>query len=200
MGRRHPATIYIHVSWAAIFWTLDPSRLQHSHSMTFSTTKVLLGLLATTASAFPSALLEEAMKSPEMAARAAEIASTRDPTSDLFEPVPVFNAAAQYVDVGPGSGHEWQAPGPNDLRGPCPGLNAFSNHGFLPKDGYATITQFIEATTKVSGMSLDLAAFLALYGAVVDGSGTGWSIAGTPPASLLHPLGGGNGLSGSHNK
>jgi len=200
MGRRHPATIYIHVSWAAIFWTLDPSRLQHSHSMTFSTTKVLLGLLATTASAFPSALLEEAMKSPEMAARAAEIASTRDPTSDLFEPVPIFNAAAQYVDVGPGSGHEWQAPGPNDLRGPCPGLNAFSNHGFLPKDGYATITQFIEATTKVSGMSLDLAGFLALYGALIDGSGTGWSIAGAPPASLKYPLGGGNGLSGSHNK
>jgi hypothetical protein len=175
--------------------------------MPFSTTKVLLGLLATTASAFPSALLEEAMKSPEMAARAAEIASTHDkrqvtadPTSDIFEPIPIFNAAAQYVDVGPGSGHEWQAPGPNDLRGPCPGLNAFANHGFLPKDGYATITQFIEATTKVAGMSLDLAGFLALYGAVIDGSGLGWSIAGTPPASLKYPLGGGNGLSGSHNK
>ena len=176
--------------------------------MTFSTTQVLLGLLATTVSAFPTAMLEEAMKSPEMAARAAQIASTRDmkrqvtadPASALFEPIPIFNAAAQYVDVGPGSGHEWQAPGPNDLRGPCPGLNAFANHGFIPKNGYATIGQFVEATERVVGMSADLAGFLALYGAVIDGSGTGWSIGGTPPASLEYPLGGGNGISNSHNK
>jgi hypothetical protein len=175
--------------------------------MTFSSTKVLLGLLAATVSAFPSALLEEAIKSPEVAARAAEIASTHDkrqtttdPASNIFEPVPIFNAAAQYVDVGPGSGHEWQAPGPNDLRGPCPGLNAFSNHGFLPKNGYATIAQFIDATTSVTGMSVELATLLAIYGAVIDGSGLGYSIAGTQPASLKYPLGSGNGLSGSHNK
>jgi hypothetical protein len=175
--------------------------------MTFSTRTAVLGLLATTISAFPTAMLEEAMKSPEMAARAAQIASTKDkrqvtadPTSALFEPVPIFNAAAQYVDVGPGSGHEWQAPGPNDLRGPCPGLNAFANHKFIPKNGFATIQQFVDATERVVGMSADLAAFLALYGAVIDGSGTGWSIGGTPPASLKYPLGGGNGISNSHNK
>lgn len=34
----------------------------------------------------------------------------------------MFDAESQFVDVGPGSGHEWQAPGPNDLRGECPGL------------------------------------------------------------------------------
>ncbi|KAF5354416.1 hypothetical protein D9758_010761 [Tetrapyrgos nigripes] len=31
--------------------------------------------------------------------------------------------------------HQWIAPGPNDLRGPCPGLNTLANHGFLPRDG-----------------------------------------------------------------
>ncbi|KAF5354419.1 hypothetical protein D9758_010764 [Tetrapyrgos nigripes] len=31
--------------------------------------------------------------------------------------------------------HQWKAPGPNDLRGPCPGLNTLANHGFLPRDG-----------------------------------------------------------------
>ncbi|THU90501.1 Cloroperoxidase [Dendrothele bispora CBS 962.96] len=31
--------------------------------------------------------------------------------------------------------HQWMAPGPNDLRGPCPGLNTLANHGFLPRDG-----------------------------------------------------------------
>jgi hypothetical protein len=175
--------------------------------MTFPTTQVLLSLLATTVSGFPSAMLEQAIQSPEMAARAAQIASTRDkrqftadPTSALFEPVPIFNAAAQYVDVGPGSGHEWQAPGPDDLRGPCPGLNAFANHKFIPKNGFATIQQFVDATYRVVGMSPEFAGFLALYGAVIDGSGTGFSIGGTPAVSLKYPLGGGNGLSGSHNK
>ncbi|KAK7451221.1 hypothetical protein VKT23_012559 [Stygiomarasmius scandens] len=31
--------------------------------------------------------------------------------------------------------HAWIAPGPNDLRGPCPGLNTLANHGYLPRDG-----------------------------------------------------------------
>jgi hypothetical protein len=29
----------------------------------------------------------------------------------------------------------WQAPGPGDIRGPCPGLNTLANHGFLPRNG-----------------------------------------------------------------
>lgn len=36
-----------------------------------------------------------------------------------------FNAKEQYVST---SGeHAWVAPGPTDLRGPCPGLNAAAN-------------------------------------------------------------------------
>ncbi|KAL2829568.1 Chloroperoxidase [Aspergillus pseudoustus] len=31
--------------------------------------------------------------------------------------------------------HEWRAPGPNNSRSPCPGLNAMANHGFLPRNG-----------------------------------------------------------------
>nr|7ZBP_A Chain A, Marasmius rotula UPO [Marasmius rotula]7ZBP_B Chain B, Marasmius rotula UPO [Marasmius rotula]7ZBP_C Chain C, Marasmius rotula UPO [Marasmius rotula]7ZBP_D Chain D, Marasmius rotula UPO [Marasmius rotula] len=33
------------------------------------------------------------------------------------------------------SAHPWKAPGPNDSRGPCPGLNTLANHGFLPRNG-----------------------------------------------------------------
>lgn len=54
-------------------------------------------------------------------------------------PFPSFDAKAQYVDVGPGSGHEFHSPGPNDRRGQCPGLNAAANHGFLPRNGLPTI-------------------------------------------------------------
>lgn len=74
--------------------------------------------------------------------------------------------------------------------------SAFANHGFLPKNGYATISQFVQATENVVGMGADLAIFLATFGALVDGSGTAWSIGGTPSIGA----GGGNGISGSHNK
>lgn len=169
---------------------------------------LLLGLLATTTSAFPADVMKRAMEHPELLARltnAMESVDKRqiikaDGATAIFEPIPIFNAKAQYIDVGPGSGHEWQAPGPNDLRGPCPGLNAFANHGFLPRNGYATIGQFVDATETVVGMGVDLAAFLAVLGAAIDGSGLAWSIGGTPPASLGGLLGGGNGISGSHNK
>ena len=30
---------------------------------------------------------------------------------------------------------DWRRPDRDDLRGPCPGLNALANHGFLPRDG-----------------------------------------------------------------
>jgi hypothetical protein len=52
-----------------------------------------------------------------------------------------FNAADQFVDVRPGTTHQFIAPGPNDKRGPCPGLNAAANHGFLPRSGITTIAQ-----------------------------------------------------------
>ena len=52
-----------------------------------------------------------------------------------------FNAADQFVDVRPGTAHEYRAPRPNDKRGPCPGLNAAANHGFLPRTGIPNIQQ-----------------------------------------------------------
>ena len=50
-------------------------------------------------------------------------------------------------------------------------------------------------------MGADLAAFLAVLGAAIDGDGTSWSIGGTPGPGVGGPLSGlGNGISGSHNK
>lgn len=204
---------------------------------------LLLSSAPQLATAFPSSILSQAAsQDPTFAARAAEILRsssssntfnskrqilTADGATKIFEPVGIFNAEAQLVDVGPGSGHEWIAPGPEDLRGPCPGLvcgekrsspiisighekvvdiffflltlltfcfftfekqNAFANHGFLPHNGYATITQFIEATNSVVGMGVQLAAFLAVLGAGIDGDGISWSIHGTPPPGVGGPL------------
>lgn len=59
---------------------------------------------------------------------------------------PPFDAKSQYIDT-TGS-HAFKAPGPTDQRGPCPGLNAMANHGYLPHNGIATIDQFITGTGK----------------------------------------------------
>lgn len=89
----------------------------------------LLASLVATATAFPSQLMEEAMGSPEMVKRAVDMLSERaggvtaDGATKIFEPVPIFNEKAQFVDVSAGSGHEWQAPGKDDIRGPCPGVS-----------------------------------------------------------------------------
>ena len=97
--------------------------------------------------------------------------------------------------------YAYVAPSATDLRGPCPGLNALANHNYLPHNGYATIAQFINATNTVFGMGTDLAAFLSVYAAAIDGDGTGWSMGGTPPSGgLLNLATIGDGLSGSHNK
>lgn len=99
--------------------------------MKFSKSYALVGALAPLASAFPAAMLEAAARDPEIKARAEEMTKLlaarqagADSATSIFEPVPIFNEQAQFVDVSEGSGHEYVAPGPNDLRGPCPGLNA----------------------------------------------------------------------------
>lgn len=87
------------------------------------------------ASAFPTAILEAAAYDPAILKRAEKIAKLlekrqagADAATAVFEPVDIFNPETQYINVTKGSGHEYVPPGPNDLRGPCPGLNAFANH------------------------------------------------------------------------
>lgn len=46
----------------------------------------------------------------------------------------------------PEPGYEFQSPGPNDSRGPCPGLNLLANYGYLPRDGYVNFGQAVNAT------------------------------------------------------
>lgn len=103
--------------------------------MHFSSIPLSLAALAPLANAFPAAIMEAAASDPALLARAAEMAQQlkgrqagADAATAIFEPIPIFNEKAQFINVTKGSGHEYVAPGPNDLRGPCPGLNAFANH------------------------------------------------------------------------
>ncbi|RBA20642.1 hypothetical protein FPRO05_08089 [Fusarium proliferatum] len=120
-----------------------------------------------------------------------------------------FNAEKQRISV---SGeHEFLPPNlkAGDQRGPCPGLNALANHGYLPRNGVADMQTIIKATNEVYGMSLDLGGFLAVYGTVFNGHlvslNPGYSIGGPSRFSQNILNGGGllgtpSGLSGSHNK
>ncbi|KAL6704030.1 hypothetical protein ACN47E_008794 [Coniothyrium glycines] len=176
--------------------------------MHISFSQLLLTGLAPVVSAFPAAMLEAAAADPATLRRAEEYAKTLQKkqagagaATALFEANPSFNAQAQYVNVSRGSGHEYVPPGPNDLRGPCPGLNAFANHNFLPHNGYASVQQYIDVTQKVVGMGPLLATFLSVLGGALDGDILNWSIGGTPSLAQGGVTGVlGNGLSGSHNK
>jgi len=77
-----------------------------------------------------------------------------------------------------------------------------ANHGYFPKNGVGGLTDFIVGTGEAFGMGADLAAFLAVYGAIFDGDLLQYSIGGPYPSltNLGGLLGAPAGLSGSHNK
>ncbi|KAI0814073.1 hypothetical protein GGR55DRAFT_687083 [Xylaria sp. FL0064] len=120
-----------------------------------------------------------------------------------------FNAEEQRISVD--GEHAFVPPNfkAGDQRGPCPGLNALANHGYLPHNGVAAMATLIQAVNEVYGMSIDLGGFLAVYGTVFDGNplstNPGYSIGGPSEFSQnilngLGLLGTPTGLSGSHNK
>lgn len=65
--------------------------------------------------------------------------------------------------------HRFIAPGPNDIRGPCPGLNTAANHGFLSRDGIVTFAELTDTQQNVYGVGYDLAVLLAVLGVGLDG-------------------------------
>ncbi|GAB7354943.1 hypothetical protein MBLNU459_g5561t1 [Dothideomycetes sp. NU459] len=70
-----------------------------------------------------------------------------------------------YQVPAPGdTAHAFVAPGPNDIRGPCPGLNAAANHNFLAHDGITTFNELVDAQQNLYNVGYDLATLLALLG------------------------------------
>ncbi|KAL5120484.1 hypothetical protein ACEQ8H_001502 [Pleosporales sp. CAS-2024a] len=65
--------------------------------------------------------------------------------------------------------HYYTEPGPNDIRGPCPGLNAAANHNFLSHDGITNFDELVDAQQNVYNVGYDLAVLLAVLGIVADG-------------------------------
>ncbi|KAG9494907.1 hypothetical protein J7337_013136 [Fusarium musae] len=96
-----------------------------------------------------------------------------------------------------------------DQRGPCPGLNALANHGYISRKGVTSLVEVAAAINQVYGMGVDLATILATMGTVFVGNplslDPGFSIGATASGSqnilgnLFGLLGTPRGLNGSHN-
>lgn len=69
----------------------------------------------------------------------------------------------------PEAEYPFKAPGPTDQRGPCPGLNTLANHGYIPRNGIATIGQINAGTARLFNMGADLSSLLATGGALDGG-------------------------------
>ncbi|KAK4078252.1 uncharacterized protein Triagg1_3268 [Trichoderma aggressivum f. europaeum] len=53
--------------------------------------------------------------------------------------------------------NDWQPAGPDDSRGPCPGLNSLANHGFLPRSGKnLTVIDLLRGTYEGLGLSPEI--------------------------------------------
>lgn len=73
-----------------------------------------------------------------------------------------FDPSSQHVsNTGE---YAWVAPGTGDQRGPCPGLNALANHGYLPHNGVADIPTIVSAVNNGKSVSLwDFPRLLAAF-------------------------------------
>ena len=61
-----------------------------------------------------------------------------------------FDPVQQHVDVS--GAHAFIAPQASDLRGPCPGLNAAANHGYIARNRYTTLQESLDAIVEVYGL------------------------------------------------
>ncbi|KAI8951280.1 Chloroperoxidase [Xylaria longipes] len=133
----------------------------------------------------------------------------REHLAQLKEKTLSFDPLADPIDV---SGeHSFKAPDfqNGDQRGPCPGLNALANHGYIPHDGIVAFLDVLEPANTVFGMSLDLVSILAGVITAYVGNPVslhpGFSIGGMSSKSsnilgnLFGLLGKPRGLIGSHN-
>lgn len=133
----------------------DENHLQLNSSliMKFPTfTFTLLSSLVASAVAFPSMAafeksglqnraqfddaLVQAQRIARMLQEEAEIEKRAEPTQPTLTPDPNDEE------------HVFKEPGPTDQRGPCPGMNALANNGYLPRSGIVTLADLIDGQKK----------------------------------------------------
>ncbi|KAI0389929.1 Chloroperoxidase [Xylariaceae sp. FL0594] len=183
----------------------------------------LLSAIATAANAFPT--VENLAKLAQRNGDASSSSSLTDGNSftlteetldeltghltKLKEKRLLFDPLLKPIDV---SGkHAFKAPdlAGGDQRGPCPGLNALANHGYIPHNGVVGFLDLIVSANTIFGMGIDLITVLAVLATVYVGNplslNPGFSIGGATSKSnnilgnVFGLLGKPRGLEGAHN-
>ncbi|KAM0713376.1 hypothetical protein Q7P37_010338 [Cladosporium fusiforme] len=68
--------------------------------------------------------------------------------------------------------HKFIAPKDTDIRGPCPGMNMFANHGFVARDGITNLAETVDACQNVFNMDWELATVITLIATVLGDGDT----------------------------
>ena len=140
------------------------------HLLSASAVGVLLAL--TSVEAFPSfasGRTYSQAKLQELTRRAFKPEGLLSGLADLAQaPSAAVPSSNNFVPV-PDADHPFVAPTATDIRGPCPGLNAAANYGYLPHNGIVTFDQLVDAQQRVYNIAPDLAITLATIGVALDG-------------------------------
>lgn len=95
---------------------------------------------------------------------------TRDSVREYQLPTPNFDYHHKH-GWGPAENdaHPWFPPTHGETRGPCPGLNAAANHGYLPRSGIVTPVQLLVGLWEAFSLSPDMAQFLGFMSFAFQG-------------------------------
>ncbi|CAF1329919.1 unnamed protein product [Adineta steineri] len=78
-------------------------------------------------------------------------------------------ASKRNLDPEQASLYPFIPPGPNDIRGPCPGLNTAANHGYIDRSGITNFDELVKMQQELYNLALDVAIFLATINVALDG-------------------------------
>jgi len=93
-------------------------------------------------------------------------------TLTLAAVVTAYPSLSKRQDDAPAVGI-YQAPGPDDVRSPCPALNVLANHGYFPRNGRGlTFNMMTSQLFSVLGAAPDLSGGFALAALTIKGNET----------------------------
>jgi hypothetical protein len=87
--------------------------------------------------------------------------------SEIKFPPPLDFTGGKVI---PDADHPYIAPGPNDLRGPCPGLNTMANHGYLPRNGVASVEQLITGAQEAFNLGYNFSRAVSSFAILTRGN------------------------------
>ncbi|KAJ7917727.1 Chloroperoxidase [Mycena leptocephala] len=70
----------------------------------------------------------------------------------------------------PDADHPFIAPGPNDLRGPCPAMNTLANHGYISRNGITSFEEIILGTAEAFNLDRDMSSNMAAINMLTRGN------------------------------